>query len=341
MTKVGIIGASGYSGLELIKIMLNHPGVNLSFVSGTSRVAGQKLYEVFPVLRSVSSMEFVLTDIKDLIKSGVDCIFLATPNETSLELIPTLMSESNINLIDLSGSFRLKDNSLYPPFYGFENNYTSILDQAIYGLPELNRSAIRNARLLANPGCYPTSIILPLVPLLASNLVDTNQRIIIDSKSGVSGAGRKPTENTHYVETNESLKAYNVHKHRHEPEINQEISKAANKPLKVTFTPHLVPVNRGILSTIYVELKEKINVQEVLNILNNAYNDDRFVRVLKESQLPEIKHVAYTPYCDIGVSLRDNQLVIVSCIDNLLKGASSQAVQNFNLMHGYREELGL
>ena len=341
MIKVGIVGGSGYSGLELVKILLNHSEVTISYLTGTSRVAGQKVADLFPVLRNQIDIEFKLTNINYIIDSQVDCIFLATPNETSLELVPGLINNSDKKIIDLSGSFRLKDNSLYPKYYGFDNDNNDVLSMAVYGLPEINKDEIKKARLIANPGCYPTSIILPLAPLLKADKIDLSRRIIIDSKSGVSGAGRKPSETTHYVEINESIKAYNLQKHRHEPEIVQELTNAANVCVKASFTPHLIPVNRGIMSTIYTDLKSGVTTEEVFDILNEAYSNSRFVRILPDNLLPEIKHVAYTPYCDIGFSVRDKELIIVSCIDNLLKGASSQAVQNLNLMYGFKEHSGL
>jgi N-acetyl-gamma-glutamyl-phosphate reductase len=341
MIKTGIIGASGYSGLELVKILLRHPEAEIVFVAGTSRVAGQKLAEVFPTIRDEIDLEIKLTEINEIIQSDVNCLFLATPNETSLELIPKIMRESNKKIIDLSGAFRLGDNTLYPVFYGFENDNLALLEEAAYGLPELNSERIRKARLVANPGCYPTSVIIPMAPLLSAELIEVSQRIIIDSKSGVSGAGRKPTETTHYVEANESLKAYNIHKHRHEPEIKQELSIAADKEVKISFTPHLIPVNRGILSTIYATLKPGVTRDDIYKAWNQAYNRKKFVRVLEPGALPEIKFVAATPYCDIWCSVREDELIIVSCIDNLLKGASSQAIQNFNLLFGFKEELAL
>lgn len=341
MVKVGIVGASGYSGLELVKLLLAHPEVEITFVTGTSRVAGQNIVELHPSLRGQVDIELLPTDIEDILKSKVDCVFLATPNETSLDLVPRLMKESDMKVIDLSGSFRFKDGSLYPEYYGFENNNTNLLSESVYGLPELNKSLVREARLLANPGCYPTSVILALAPLLEAGLIETSQRIIIDSKSGVTGAGRKPTENTHYVEANESMKAYKVHGHRHEPEIIQELSKATSFKVRASFTPHLLPVNRGILSTIYAEVKDDVTLESIHNTLLDRYKYEKFVRVLPVNQLPEIKHVAYSHYCDIGFSLRGTELILVSCIDNLLKGASSQAIQNFNLMFGYKEDLGL
>lgn len=341
MIKAGIVGAAGYSGLELVKILLKHPEVSIDFLSGTERVAGQQYSDLCPVLRGLINLEVQLTDVDRILKSDVDVIFLATPNETSLELVPRFLNESDKKVIDLSGTFRLKDQSLYSLYYGFENAYSAILAEAVYGIPELYKEKIRQARLVANPGCYPTSVIIAMAPLLKAGLINTSQRIIIDSKSGVSGAGRRPTENTHFVETNESFKTYNVHKHRHEPEIAQELSFIVDKNVKISFTPHLLPLNRGILSTIYAELNDNVGSNEVRDALKKAYDRELFVRVLPENCYAEIKYVANTPFCDVSFSVRENELIVISCIDNVLKGASSQAVQNLNLMFGFKENLGL
>lgn len=341
MTKVGIVGVTGYSGLELLKILLKHPETDISFVSGTSRLEGESIASVFPVLRGQVDLSIVKTDIDMLVNSDADCIFMATPHETSLELIPSILQKTEKKVIDLSGAFRLRDHSLYSKHYGFENSHLSLLEEAVYGLPEINRRAIRKARLVANPGCYPTSAILPLYPLLSKQYVDLNHRIVIDSKSGTSGAGRKPSETTHFVQVNESFKAYNLHAHRHEPEILQELIAASDNAVKISFTPHLLPINRGILSTIYADLKPSVDQEMIDACLKDTYQHEPFVRILPLNTLPEINHVASTPYCDIGFSVRENHLILVSCIDNLLKGASSQAVQNYNLMFGYRESIGL
>jgi N-acetyl-gamma-glutamyl-phosphate reductase len=341
MVKTGIIGASGYSGLELVRILLKHPEASLEFVSGTERVAGSLYSDLYPILRGETDLKCFLTDVGKVIDSDVELLFLATPNDTSLYMVPEIINNTGKKLIDLSGSFRLKDNALYPEYYGFKNSNMSLIKEAVYGIPELYADLIRKARLVANPGCYPTSVVLPLVPLFKAGIVNTSCRVVVDSKSGVSGAGRKPSDNTHYVETNESMKAYNLHRHRHEPEIKQELEKAAGSVINMTFSPHLVPINRGILSTIYLQVNNGVKMDDILNLWNKAYSRKKFVRILPAGQLPEIKFVANSPYCDIGFSLRGNDLIIVSCIDNLLKGASSQAVQNFNLMCGFREEVGL
>lgn len=343
MLKVGVVGATGYSGLELVKILHKHPETELQFVSCTSRVAGKKFSDIFPIMRNKIDLNLELTDINKVLDSDVDCVFLATPNETSHELVPViLMNSANVKkVIDLSGSFRLKHGTQYSQYYGFEHEHEDLLAESIYGIPEINSKKIATARLLANPGCYPTSVIIPLVPLLKAGFLDPATRIIVDSKSGVSGAGRKPTDNTHFVETNESFKSYNVHKHRHEPEMVQVLSYMSGNDIKLTFTPHLLPINRGILSTIYAKINSNVTEKEIYDTLIETYNNAKFVRIFPYKELPEIKHVSYTPYCDIGFSIREDELIIVSCIDNLLKGAASQAVQNYNLMFGLKEDLGL
>lgn len=343
MIKVGVVGATGYSGLELVKLLHRHPETELSFIACTSRVSGKKISEIFPVMRDELDIVLEMTDIRKIIVSEVDCIFLATPNEASYELVPLILGTSGFvrKIIDLSGAFRLNDASQYSKYYGFTHEQQNILNEAVYGIPEFNAEYMSTARLVANPGCYPTSVILPLVPLIKSGLIDVSTKIIVDSKSGVSGAGRKPTENTHFVETNESFKSYCVHNHRHEPEMIQELSNLSGNEVKLTFTPHLLPINRGILSTIYAKLRTDITESDVYNSLCEQYKNTRFVRILPCRELPEIKYVSGTPYCDIGFSIRDDEIIIVSCIDNLLKGAASQAVQNYNLMFGFKEELGL
>jgi N-acetyl-gamma-glutamyl-phosphate reductase len=250
--------------------------------------------------------------------------------------------ESGATVVDLSGAFRLRDASLYPKFYGFEHARPDLLEKAVYGLTEFVREELRGAKLIANPGCYPTTIIVPMKPLLDAGMIDSNQPIICDSKSGVTGAGKTPTAATHFVEISESFKSYNVFKHRHTPEITQGLG-LANSSGSLIFTPHLLPINRGILSTIYSKLKDGVTRADILSVWQKTFASSPFVRVFAESQLPEIKFVANTPYCDIGcaVDAEAGQAIIVSAEDNLLKGAASQALQNANLALGFDEGAGL
>jgi N-acetyl-gamma-glutamyl-phosphate reductase len=250
--------------------------------------------------------------------------------------------ERGVRVLDLSADFRLKDPAAYSTWYGFDHTAPALLSEAVYGLPELHREAIAAARLVAVPGCYPTSTILGLAPLLAAGLADT-ESIVVDSISGVSGAGRKPELPTHYSEVNESLKAYGVAKHRHTPEIEQELSGVAGRPVRVTFTPHLAPLTRGILTTITARLVRSQATAELLAVYRGFYRERPFVRVLDEGRLPETKHVLHSNLCDIGLvsDARTGRVIVVSAIDNLAKGASGQAVQCFNLMAGLDERAGL
>lgn len=273
-----------------------------------------------------------------LVPAEVDLVFLATPHQTALELVPSLL-ERNIRVIDLSAAFRLKDASIYPRWYGFEHHAHQALEEAVYGLTELNAAEVRQARLVANPGCYATSVILGLAPLLKMGWVDLSAGIISDSKSGASGAGRAPSDKLHFVEVNENCRAYGLFNHRHVPEMLQALGLEERGFI---FTPHLLPITRGILSTIYVRLAKPRSAEEVAALYHDFYSQAPLVRVLG-TVLPEIQSVAYTNYTDIGFSLdRDGQrMIIVSALDNLGKGAAGQAVQNMNLMFGFEEETAL
>lgn len=262
-------------------------------------------------------------------------MFLATPNRTSHDLAPELLKR-RLRVIDLSGAFRLRRPDLYSRWYGFEHRFPQNLAEAVYGLTEVHRSEIRTARLLANPGCYPTTALLPLIPLQQARMVEPESEIICDSKSGVSGAGKSPSSTTHFSEVTESFKAYNVWRHRHSPEIWQGLGHT-----RLIFTAHLLPINRGILSTIYVKIPVSISPVDVADCLNQAYAHEPMIRLYPQGELPEIKHVAHTNFCDIGWKLQDRYLIIVSAIDNLGKGAAGQAVQNMNVMLGLNETLGV
>jgi N-acetyl-gamma-glutamyl-phosphate reductase len=341
MLKVAIIGASGYSGAELVDRLLRHPAVRLETLMTANeerrveelRKYGVELLQFYQRCK----LEIEPLNVASLAKGQIDAVFLATPNETSHELVPELM-DHNLKVIDLSGSFRLKQPDLYSRWYGFEHRFPALLRSAVYGLTEINHHAIPEARLLANPGCYPTSALLPLVPLQRAGLMEVNSDIICDSKSGVSGAGKSPTPNTHFSEVSESFKAYSVFKHRHAPEIWQELGSS-----RVIFTPHLLPINRGILSTLYIRLNKSVSDAAIGECLQEAYHSAPFVRLFPVGVFPEVKFVAHTNYCDIGWKLDPERsvLVMISAIDNLLKGAAGQAVQNMNLMLGLEETAGL
>ncbi len=334
-----VAGATGYSGRDLIRLLLNHPQIELAgaFASRSGEV--MPLAAVHPQLTGLTRVDCRPFDEAAIASLDPELIFLATPNEFSHEVVPPLL-ETGATIVDLSGAFRLRDATLYPKFYGFEHTRPDLLQKAVYGLTEFARDDLPGAKLVANPGCYPTSILIPLNPLLKAGLIAEDQPVICDSKSGVTGAGKSPTSATHFVEVSESLKVYHVFKHRHAPEIAQGLG-VRNGSL--IFTPHLLPISRGILSTIYVRLKEGIGRREVLSAWQNAFDRAPFVRIFADSQLPEIKFAAHTPFCDIGceVDHETGQAIIVSAIDNLLKGAASQALQNANVVFGFDEGAGM
>jgi N-acetyl-gamma-glutamyl-phosphate reductase len=336
-----VAGATGYSGRDLVRLLLGHPQIDLigAFASRSGEVTS--LASIHPQLTGLTKLDCQPFDEAEVAKLDPDLIFLATPNEFSHEVVPALL-EMGATIVDLSGAFRLRDAALYPKFYGFEHSRPDLLGKAVYGLTEFVREELRGAKLIANPGCYPTSILVPMIPLLRAGLIADDQPIICDSKSGVTGAGKTPTATTHFVEVSESFKTYNIFKHRHAPEIAQELG-LPNESQALIFTPHLLPINRGILSTIYVKLKEGVTRQEVLKAWRNAFEDAPFVRVFAESQVPEIKFAANTPFCDIGCAVDEatGQAIIVSAEDNLLKGAASQALQNANVALGFDEGAGI
>ncbi|MBI5848093.1 MAG: N-acetyl-gamma-glutamyl-phosphate reductase [Nitrospirae bacterium] len=337
--KVGICGASGYTGIELLRILAHHPHVEVTAIT-SEKSAGRKLREVFPFLSAYGDLAFESMDRETLLTKA-DLFFLALPHGASQDAVHYFYSMGK-RVIDLSADYRIADTTTYAKWYGLLHNYKDTLKKAVYGLPECYRTKIQKARLIANPGCYPTSTILGLMPALKKRLIDAST-LIIDSKSGTSGAGRKADLGISFCEVNEGFRAYGLATHRHTPEIEQEISTLAGKNVAVTFTPHLLPVDRGILSTIYAKLTKKIDTTTALSIYHKAYIKEPFVRVLSEGALPNIKNVRGSNCCEIGLTVnpRTNTLIIVSAIDNLVKGASGQAVQNMNLMMGFSEAEGL
>lgn len=338
MIKVGIIGATGYTGEELIKILIGHPYVRLTYLAAKIDEE-QSIEEIFPYLRDRLSLKCEILDIQKAM-SKADLFFLALPHTISIKIVPILLNHKK-KVIDLSADYRLKNSSVYKKWYNFTHKDKINLKKSVYGLPELYREKIKKADLIANPGCYPTAAILGIAPALVSGFVSSDS-IIIDAKSGVTGAGRKAAMSFFYSEINEGLKAYKVDNHQHMPEINQELTKIADKKISVTFCPHLVPMNRGILETIYLKLKKKISLSQILNIYKRFYKTEPFVRFI-ESDTFSTKTVLETNFCDIGLKLKEegNLLIINSVIDNLLKGASGQAVQNMNIMCGFPETSGL
>ena len=339
MIKVSILGGSGYTGVELLRILSQHPDVKITSVT-SRQYKGAKIKDVFLSLNG--STDDVFTDPSDhkVIKNA-DVVFCCLPHKASMEFIPPLIKGGK-RVIDLSADFRLKEHSVYKKWYGEKHTAMNLLAKAVYGLPEIYRSKIKDAQLVANPGCYPTSAILGLAPLLKNKLIDSGS-IIIDSKSGASGAGREAKLETSFVEANEGFKAYNIGEHRHTPEIEQCLSQIVGENITVSFSPHLLPVNRGILSTIYASLKRHVSTAEVLYVYKKAYAKEPFVRIMQEGMLPNISQVKGSNFCDIGIKVdeRTKRVVVVSVIDNLVKGASGQAVQNMNIMYGLSEKRGL
>src|SRR3989338_2287658 len=335
---VAIIGASGYTGAELIRILLNHPEVHIATLIANSN-AEKEISEIYPHLKSFKLP--ILQKIEDADFSQVDVAFCCLPHTNSQEIIVVLAQDfPDLKIIDLSADFRLDDIKNYEKWYGNEHKAPEIQAEAVYGLSEINRDKIKKSVLIACPGCYPTSSLLPLIPLLQNKMID-EKSIIIDSKSGVSGAGRNLKQGNLFCEIKNSVKAYSIGKHRHVGEIEQELSKAYGSTLEVDFTAHLIPINRGIISTIYVSLKSGFTAQDLKNCLKTKYEDEYFVNVIDEE--PNISDVVGSNFCNIAVfkARTKNRAVIISVIDNLCKGASGQAVQNMNIIFGFDERLGL
>jgi len=339
MIKVAICGGSGYTGLELLRILSGHHAVKITAVT-SERSAGKSVAEVFPHLSSLQNLVYEPL-VREKLLSKADLFFLALPHGASQETVHFFYSNKKM-VVDLSADYRLSDPQVYKEWYGLPHNYTTTLKKAVFGLPEIYRNRIRKAKLVANPGCYPTGAILGLFPVIKNRIIDPST-IIIDSKSGTSGAGRKADLSVSFCEVSEGFKAYGIGTHRHTPEIEQELSSLAGKKISVNFTPHLLPVNRGILSTIYAQLNKKTDTASILKIYRKVYNREPFIRVLEEGLFPNIKNVTGTNFCHLGIKVnnRTNTLIIVTAIDNLVKGASGQAVHNMNIMLGLKETEGL
>ena len=340
--KTAVVGASGYTGQELLRILLLHPGVEL--VCATSRqYDGQMLSEVFPRFRGVpgADMRFSQPEVQDIVGSGAEAAFLALPHGVSVSYGRALV-EAGLRVIDLSADFRLNDPAVYEEFYGKPHADVALMQEAVYGMPEWHRAEIEKARIVGSPGCYPTSIILPLVPLLRAGLVQP-QDIVVNSGSGVSGAGRKADVQYHYCECNESMRAYSVPRHRHLSEIEQELSLAAAQKVVITFTPHLMPVNTGIITTIVAKLAPGVDTQALTACYEAAYADSPFVRLLGPGKPADTKNVTRTNFVDIGwaVDERTGRAVLMSAEDNVIKGAGGQGVHAFNIMFGFDETTGL
>jgi N-acetyl-gamma-glutamyl-phosphate reductase len=340
--KTAVLGATGYSGFELTRILLRHPQLQKPLLLRREEGKAQDLAESFPALSGNGGYALEPFSIERLKQAGVDLLFLATPHELSRSLVPEIVGQG-IRVVDLSGAWRLR-NEEHRAVYGFTDADTKaaveVMKQAVYGLPELHGQEIAFAPVVANPGCYATSVILGLAPLVEADLVDRSRGVISDSKSGVSGAGKEATARTHFVSVADNLSAYGVFKHRHLGEMLEQLGLAEEE---LIFTPHLLPIPRGILSTIYVHLSRAVSAADVERCYRSFYAGKRWVRVFSPPRLPEIQYSLHSNYCDIGFCLADDgrRLVVVSCVDNLLKGAAGQAVQNMNVMYGWDEAEGL
>lgn len=338
MIKVGIFGASGYTGQELMRLLVGHPEAKV-VVATSRRFAGVPVAEVYPAMAGRTDLVYT-NESPETVASAVDFAFLALPHGVSMDIVP-LFVRTNRRIVDLSADFRIADVASYQAWYG-PHRSAALLPGAVYGLPELHREQIRGTLLTANPGCYPTSIILGLAPALKGRWIDPDS-VIADSKSGVSGAGREPLIGSLFCEVDGGFKAYKVGNHRHTPEIEQELGRLAGRELKISFTPHLLPVKRGILSTIYAKLESQVTAEEAMARYRDFYRNEPFVRICPKGQFPNLSSVAGSNFCDIAVTVdkRTGRLIVVSAIDNLIKGASGQAIQNMNLMNGLPETMGL
>ncbi len=340
--KIGVLGASGYTGSELVRLLLRHPRAEIAMLTADRR-AGQEMRDVFPQFSPFPLPKLVAIDGLDWVGANLDLIFCALPHATTQKVIKEIFAAlPAAKVVDLSADFRLSDPAAYAKWYGHEHLAAELQTQAVYGLVEIYRRDIKKAHLVANPGCYTSGAQLPLVPLIKAKAVDLDE-IVIDAKSGMTGAGRAAKESMLFSEVSEGFNAYGVGHHRHMAELDQEFSKAAGREVVVSFTPHLVPMNRGILSTIYVRGKRGRNAQDLHAILADFYEKEAFVHVLPFGETPHTRHVRGSNMTFIGVvkDRIEGRAILVSALDNLVKGASGQAVQNMNLMLGYPETMGL
>lgn len=337
MVRVAVAGASGYTGFELIRLLNGHPGAELRMITSRAQ-AGKRVDSFYPALRNHCDLAFQTTD-PDILASDAELVFTALPHQAAMDLVPELLARG-LKVVDLSADYRFRSAEVYEEWYQ-PHKTPELLSQAVYGLPEIYREEIRSAKLVGNPGCYPTSVILAAAPLLRDSLIDP-RTLIADSKSGVSGAGRGASLGVHFCEVNEGFKAYKVAEHRHMPEIEQELSGLAKEPVRITFTPHLVPMSRGILSAVYASLKDGVTAEAVNGAFESFYREAPFVR-LCGGDLPATLQVRGSNYCDLGwrIDKRTQRVIVISVIDNLTRGASGQAVCNMNLMSGLPEDLGL
>lgn len=338
MIKVAIVGATGYAGEELLKILVNHSGVKITSVSAKIDQP-QKISQIFPDLSGKINLICAQPVFSKIIPK-CDLAFLALPHRISMEIAPKFI-QAGKKIIDLSADYRLKDKFAYKKWYGTDHKNPNYLTQAVYGLPEINRKKIKKAKIIANPGCYPTGAILGCLPFLAKGIAQ-EENIIVDAKSGLSGAGREK-EAMLLSQMQNNFRAYKVDAHQHAPEINQELTNFNKRKIEVTFIPHLIPIQRGILSTIYFQLKSPVSEKEMQDLYQDFYRQEPYVKILPGEKFPDLKEVAKTNFCHIGVKVSQTKrtAIVISAIDNLVKGASGQAVQNMNIMCGFKEREGL
>lgn len=338
MIHAGVIGATGYAGAELVRILAGHPEAELSVIT-SRQYAGTDFSDIYPAMAGVVHLkceEYALSAFAD----KVDIAFTALPHKLPMAFVPGLL-ENGIKVVDLSADFRFEDLSTYETYYQ-PHSARQEAEKSVYGLCEVNHQRIKKATLVGNPGCYPTSVLLPLMPLVENGLIHLNG-IIADAKSGVSGAGRSVSLGSQFCEVNESFKAYKVAAHRHTPEMEEVLSRAAGKSIVLTFVPHLIPATRGMLTTIYAGLKPSVKEDDIRNCIRDYYSTSPFIRICPEPRLPDIAYVRGTNFCDIGIKTEEKtgRLILISAIDNLVKGAAGQAVQNMNIMMGLDETAGL
>ena len=337
MIRTGILGPTGYAGLHLIRLLLAHPEAEIVYL-GARREERPHVAEIWPALKDRIDMRCSL--LKADAVPQMDAAFVALPHTVAMSYVPDLL-DRGVKVIDISADYRLKDPEAYRKWYKKEHTDTGNLARAVYGLCELFRAEISNADLVANPGCYPTVVELALAPLLRGNLVAEHAPIIVDAKTGISGAGRNPRPNLHFPEANESVTAYKVGVHQHTGELLQTLARLAGRETEVVFVPHLVPMDRGILATCYVPLAEPADTETLTGLYRRAYENDYFVRVRDDDSIPTTKDVLDSNFCDIATRAIGSTAVVIGCIDNLIKGASGQAVQNMNIMFGLDETLGM
>lgn len=337
--KAAIIGVTGYGGAELIRILQRHPYVSIHSVHATNLI-GESLKNYYPHMQTFIEKNIEEVNIEKIAQE-VDVVFMATPSGVARDMAERFLNKG-VKVIDLSGDFRMKNSDVYTQWYGINHAKKRLVNQAVYGLTEWVKEDLMNVNFIANPGCFPTSILLGLAPVIKSELIDLNS-IIIDAKTGVSGAGKGLSQATHYSETNDNFKAYKVNEHQHTPEIEEIIKEWDERLNYVTFTPHLAPMTRGIMSTMYMTATKKVTENQLIEMYKEMYKDDYFIRIRNQGEYPTTKDVSGSNFCDISITYdeRTNRITIISVIDNLVKGASGQAIQNMNKMFGFEEEVGI